>query len=165
MNKQLIFLKDVESLLFLENKLCDKPLITSDDRQNKFYYVEANNKVICGITYYNYGIRPSFVMENNNRNLWIGFGKKVFCIDIFSLEIKLEEELVSIFYEVISDSVKKYICVICELDIYCFTSYKNIWKVGFKDIINEFEIDNDKKIKVRCNTDEFLVMLANGKVS
>lgn len=165
MEKQLIFIKYVDNLTVLVGISNFMPILLSDEIQNKFCYFEVSNDITCGIAYYDYGVKPDFMMDEDNACLFIGFGKKIICIDIINKKIIFEHELPSIFYEIVSDSHKRYICAVCELDVYCFHSSKLAWKMGFRDIINKYQIEKDYDMKIECENGEEIVMaLCNGSV-
>lgn len=161
--KPKIDIKETKSILDLKRILGNKQLFVSDETQNKYGYIEIDNEIRCGIAYYDYGIKPCLIMEDE-QVLWVAFGKKLVIIDIQNKKTILEKTLSSVFFEMISDTFEKYICIVCELDLYCVHLHKIVWKMGFRDIICNFEIINDSRIKVECNDgEEYSFTLNKGK--
>jgi len=39
--------------------------------------VSIGDNIVCGMAYYDYGIKPIAMFLNNNSILYIGFGKKI----------------------------------------------------------------------------------------
>lgn len=127
--------------------------------------IQYNDAHRIGIAYYDYGITPAFLYSQDYRYLYLGFGKKLISIDLNENEIIENENLQSVFYEFIYDSKKNYVCVICELDLYCYFGNKCLWKIGFKDIIGDYGIVDDSKISIECDDGmEYLFSLEDGGV-
>ena len=64
------------------------------------------------------------------------------------------------------DSDAQYIIYICELDIFV---YKNdgsfLWKMGFRDIIEDYYLDGDELIVIEYNDgDKISFSLESGKI-
>ena len=87
MQKITVEIKENEDLNHLLNS---KKLFIDDEIQNKYNYIEINGKIVCGMVYYGYGIKPSASIENVPV-LWIGFGKKIVAIDLYNGNIILEK--------------------------------------------------------------------------
>ena len=163
LQKLTVEIKESEDLESLKHILNSKRLFIDDEIQNKYNYIEINGKIECGMAYYEYGIKPSVSIENV-RILWIGFGKKIVAIDLYNGNIILEKELSSIFYELLLDTDQNYLCVICELNLYCFHHHQILWEIGFRDIICGFKIINNNKIEIVCNDgEEYLFELNTGQ--
>jgi hypothetical protein len=154
-----------ESLCELESQVNKEQLILCDDIQNTFLVIKYNNSQNIGIAYYNYGLTPDSLYSQDDKFLYLGFGKKFICIDICGNKIVNNENLQSVFYEFLCDSNKDYICVICELDVYCYCNNTQKWKMGFKDIVNDYSIIDDTKVLIVCEDGmEYLFSLEDGKI-
>ena len=70
------------------------------------------------------------------------------CLNIKKRDVYFCKTLDSVFYEVLSDSLECYYVVMCELDLYVYKSNKQLWKIGFTDIVIDYELINDKYIRV-----------------
>ena len=56
--------------------------------------------------------------------------------------------------------------MICELDVYCYCAEKQKWKMGFKDIIVDYQIINDDKISLLCGDGvKYMLFLKDGKIA
>lgn len=76
----------------------------------------------------------------------------------------LEKELSSIFFGLLSDKDKNYFCAVCELNLYCFHCHQMLWEIGFRDIVCEFKII-DNRIKIACDDgNEYLFELSTGQI-
>lgn len=154
-----------ESLYELESQVNKESLILCDDIQNNFMIVEYDDAHRIGIAYYDYGITPAFFYSQDYTYLYLGVGKKLISIDLIENKIIENENLQSLFYEFICDSKKNYVCVICELDLYCYLGNKLSWKIGFKDIVCDYSIVDDSKISIKCDDGmEYLFSLKDGTV-
>lgn len=161
-----INIKKLNSLSELKNQVNKKQLILCDDIQNTFFIINFDNTQKIGVAYYDYGIPPSFQYSIDGTLLYIGIGKNFLCISIYEKKILINDSLQSIFYELLYDSNKNHICVICELDIYCYYSRIQKWKIGFRDIIVNYNIIDDSKIAISCdNNIEYIFFLENGKMA
>lgn len=94
-----IHVKRVENLVELENQVDKEQLILCDDIQNTFLVINFNNKRKLGVAYYDYGVALDFQYSRDNTLLYLGFGKKFLCIDIYKNKILVNENLQSVFYE------------------------------------------------------------------
>lgn len=155
----------IESLEALESQIDTQSIIVCDDIQNTFMTIEYDDAHKIGIAYYDYGITPAYMYSQDFAYLYLGFGKKIICIDLNESTVIESDNLPSIFYEFIGNSKKNYVCVICELDLYCFHEDKILWKIGFKDVVSDYEIVDDSKISIECDDGmEYLFSLKNGKL-
>lgn len=154
-----------ESLCELESQVDKEQLILCDDIQNTYLVIKYNDLQKMGVAYYDYGISPDFLYSQDGKFLYLGFGKKFMCIDMCGNRILNNDNLQSVFYEFIYDFSENYICVICELDVYCYCGNTQKWKMGFKDIVNDYSIIDDTKILVVCDDGtEYLFSLEDGKI-
>lgn len=165
MEEEKINIKKVESFRELESQIDKEQLISCDDIQNSFVIIHLSNTIKIGIAYYNYGIGVDSQYSGDGRFMYVGFGKNLLCIDIYENKVVSNDKLQSVFYELLYDRQKKYICVICELDIYCYYLEHQKWKIGFRDIIEGYSIIDDIKIAILCdNGNKYLFFLENGKI-
>lgn len=149
----------------LEGKIDKENIVLCDDIQNTFIVIAYDDVHRIGIAYYNYGIKPAYMYSEDCKYLYLGFGKKMICIDLNKNRITERESLSSIFYELISDSRRNYVCVVCELDLYCYQGNTNLWKIGFKDVIEEYQMVDDSKISIKCSDGtDYLFQLKNGEL-
>lgn len=95
-----------ESLYELESKVDKENIIVCDDIQNTYMIIEYDDSHRIGIAYYDYGITPAFLYSQDYTYLYLGFGKKLMCIDLNENTIIESENLPSVFYEFICDSKK-----------------------------------------------------------
>lgn len=161
-----IHIKKIGSMGELESRVDKEQLILCDDMQNTFFIVNFDNVRKLGVAYYDYGVAPDFQCSGDGALLYLGFGKNFLCIDIYENKILVNDNLQSVFYELCYDSNKKYICIICELDIYCYCAEKQKWKVGFRDIIVDYNIIDDAKITILCDDGvEYIFFLKDGKIA
>ncbi len=136
-----------------------------DDMQNTFLIVNFDNVQKIGIAYYDYGVAPDFQCSGDGELVYLGIGKNFLCIDIYENKVLVNDNLQSVFYELCYDSNKNHICAICELDLYCYCAEKQKWKMGFRDIIVDYNIIDDTKISISCdNGVEYIFFLENGKI-
>lgn len=127
--------------------------------------IEYDDSHRIGIAYYDYGITPAFLYSQDYTYLYLGFGKKLICIDLSENTIIENENLPSVFYEFICNCKKNYVCVICELDLYCYWKNKFLWKIGFKDVVSDYGIVDNSKILIECEDGmEYLFFLKDGRL-
>lgn len=152
----------VESIDELRENIEEKNIYFSDNIYNRFDEIYLNGEKICGLVYYDYGISVKYYIDVINSRGFIGFGKKIICIDSKG-KLYFEEELDSIFYELQPVSFGQFLIVICELDVYCFNCERLIWKIGFKDIVSDFNIIDNDTIEIISNEkDSFIFKVSNG---
>ena len=165
MGKVDIYIEKIDSFGELESLLDKEQLILCDDMQNKFFIVNFDNVRKLGVAYYDYGVAPDFQCSGDSSLFYLGFGENFLCIDIYEDRILVNDKLQSVFYELCYDSNKNYICVICELDVYCYCAEKLKWKMGFRDIIIDYKIIDDTKISILCNDGvEYIFFLKDGNI-
>lgn len=41
-------------------------------------------------------------------------------IDLYQERVVINKKLQSVFYEIVHDSTREYICIVCELELYCY---------------------------------------------
>lgn len=165
MEKANIHVKKAENLSELESQVNNEHLILCDDIQNTFLIVDFDNNLKLGLAYYDYGIALDFQYSGDGLLLYLGFGEKFLCIDTCENRVIVNETLQSILYELCYDKNRNYICVICELDIYCYYREKQKWKMGFRDIIVGYNVINDTQVSILCdNGEEYIFSLEDGKM-
>ncbi len=165
MEQLVIQFEKKENLLDLKSQVSKDKLILCDDIQNTFIVVKFNNSHNIGLAYYSYGLSINSLYSQDNAFFYLGFGKNFLCIDIYGGKILDNVKLQSVFYEFLCDYNKDYICLICELDVYCY--YENVlkWKIGFRDILNDYSIIDNTKLSILCNNGEdYLISLKEGQI-
>lgn len=167
-----VVIKKIDSFNELKSKVNQEQLIVFDDMQNTFLIILLNEIQEIGMAYYDYGVAPEFQYSKNRNLIYLGVGRNFLSIKVNKKEkvfnkeeIVFNDNLMSVFYEILYDSNKNYICVICELDVYCYCEEKRKWMMGFKDIIIDYKIVDDIKLLIVCdNGFEYLFSLEDGKV-
>lgn len=158
--------KKIDSLGELKSQVNKEQLIICDDMQNAFFIINFDNARKLGVAYYDYGVDPDFQCSADGALLYLGFGKKFLCIDTYENKILVNDNLQSVFYELCYDANKNYICVICELDVYCYCAERQKWKMGFRDIIVDYNIIDNVKISILCDDGvEYILFLKDGKIA
>lgn len=159
-------IEKVESMGELESLVDKEHLIFCDDMQNAFLIINFKDGQKIGVAYYNYGITPECQYSGDDTLLYLGVGKNFFCINTCKNEVLVNDNLQSIFYELRYDSNRGYVCVICELDVYCYYNGKQKWKMGFRDTIVDYNIIDDAKIFIMCDDGtEYIFYLEDGKIA
>ena len=161
-----IYLDRKESLFELENQVSKEQLILCDSMQNTFLILNYNNgQNKIGIAYYDYGVELDFQYSKDETLLYVGVGENLLVISIFEGKLIFNHRLQSVFYELICDTNKNYICAICELDVYCYCGKSQKWKMGFRDIINSYNIIDNMNVLIACNDGmEYSFSLEDGKM-
>lgn len=136
MEKDNVHIKKIDSLNELKCQINEEKLILCNEIQNTFLVISFDKVQKIGIAYYNYGILPDFQYSDDRRLFYLGVGKNLICIDILQNKVLVNDVLQSVFFELLYDFKKKYICVICEMDVYCYYSGRQKWRVALGDIIN-----------------------------
>lgn len=155
----------MDSLRELESQVDKEQLILCDDMQNTFLIINFDDIRKMGVAYYDYGVAPDYQYFGADELLYLGLGKNFLCINVCEKRVLVNDNLQSIFYELLYDSNKNYICAICELDVYCYCIEKQKWKMGFRDIIVNYNIIDNDKISILCdNGMEYVFFLENGKM-
>ena len=168
MNKEKIMIKSLETLENLMQKFDnknDKIFGNFTGVNNRYEAVEDyNGNFLFGLIYYYTGIKPKFIIENNE--IFLGFDKEIICFSCEKKEVYRVIKLSSLFYDLFNIKGKKLILIICELDIYVINNGGLIvWEMGFKDLIVDFEILKNEKLKIiTFDGDETIFLLENGKV-
>ena len=161
MQQELI--KIEEMLNFKDLKLNNVSIITCDEMQNKFLCVKKDGKPCLGVAYYNYGITYSYAIDKKKDMLYLAIGKNIICFNLNSNTIILNEELQSVVIGLVCDKEKRYVCVVCDLDIVCYSKGKKIWGMGFRDSINDYSLVEESKIEIICSDGKYIFSLVNGK--
>lgn len=159
-----VCIKKMENRQELECLINNEQLILCDNMQNTFIIINLDGKSSVGIGYYDYGIAPDFKCSEDSGLIYVGVGKNLLCINTYENNVLFNESLQSVFYELLYDLNNNYICVICELDLYCYHLKEQKWKIGFRSIINDYSITNDN-IYILCDDGiEYLFSLEDGKL-
>ena len=118
-----------------------------------------------GLACYSCGADLGYSLTNNNTIVYIGIGVHLLCLDLNSRDICFCKTLPSVFIEILSDSLGCYYVVICELDLYVYKNNNQLWKIGFRDIVIDYELIDDKYIKVLTEGGEETVFsISDGNV-
>lgn len=146
----------------------DKSIILGDvnGENNKFEVIMlADNSFVCAIVYYDYGIKPRILAQEDKSIWFIGFSKMLICFDYDIKKIFVQKELPSLFYEFIKVDSQNVVIAICELDVFVFKNDGEIiWNIGFRDIIIDFYI-RDNKLFIKCNDeDETIFLIIDGTI-
>ena len=156
--------RKIDSFRELENLVNIEQILFCDEIQNTFLLLEFYNKKKMGVAYYDYGVSPDFKFMDNNKRVYIGLGINLIYVDVCKNKVMFNHTLHSVFYELLFSHNKKYICVVCELDVYCYSGYEKKWSQGFRNIINDFKIINDANILIKCDDNtEYLFSIENGE--
>lgn len=159
-----IVVRKIDSLRELENLVVIEQIILCDEIQNTFLLLELYHNKKIGVAYYDYGVPPDFC-HYNNQSIYIGLGVKLLCIDVCKNKVVLNHTLQSVFYELLLVCNQKYLCVICELNIYCYLGFKKKWSQGFRNIINSYKIIDDTDILIHCDDNtEYLFSAESGEI-
>lgn len=132
---------------------------------NKYEAVEDyNGSLLFGLLYYNTGLKPKFIVKNNN--LFLGFDKEIICFSCNNKKTYGTIKLSSLFHDLIDPGIKDRIVIICELDIYAINEEgMTVWTMRFRDIIADFEMIGKEKIKiVTFDGDETVFLIENGEI-
>ena len=160
-----IKINEFESLYYLKECVCEKNLIVCGDMQSHFFAIYLDGKIMLGIAYYHYGIDPQLLYSKDDGFLYLGFGMNFLGIDLYKERVVINKKLQSVFYEIVHDSTRKYICIVCELDLYCYFLGKIKWSMGFRDIVTKYWLVNDKSICVLCDDGlDYAFSLESGKL-
>ncbi|MDA3047217.1 MULTISPECIES: hypothetical protein [unclassified Campylobacter] len=164
MKTPLITMRFIENLKFLQEKVPKENIIfCGDDEYNEFLCVSCGGQ-IYGVAYFNYGTNSQISLNVRKNLLYIGASQNFICIDIDGGEILFNEELIFPFFEMLYDENSEYLCVVCECNIICYFGSKEVWRVDFGEIINSYEII-DNKLFVKCvDKKEYIISLFNGNI-
>lgn len=159
-----IKIKEFENFYYLKECVCEEKLIVCNDMQNHFFAIYLDGKIMLGIAYYHYGIDPQLLCSKDGDFLYVGFGMNFLGIDLYQERVVINEKLQSVFYEIVYDSTKEHICIVCELDLYCYFLGKIKWSMGFRDIVTKYWLVNDKNICILCDDGlKYAFSLESGK--
>ena len=124
----------------------------ADEYNNKYEaIVLPDGLFVCGLMYYDSGIKPQIILQGNSSLLFLGFDKIVVCLNYLTKQILVEKEFLSLFYDFIDVKLYKLIIIVSELDV-CAINYngKMVWSLGFKDVVEDFHLYNNNKLFVKC---------------
>lgn len=156
----------IDGLCELESQVNKEQLILCDDMQNKFFIISFNNVHILGVAYYDYGTALEIQFSRDDTLLYLGAGKNFLCIDTYENKVLINDKLQSVFYELCYDINMDYVCVVCELDVYCYYLRRQKWKRGFGDIIVGYNIIDNNKISIKCDDEsEYMLLLEDGSMT
>ncbi|EOH96600.1 hypothetical protein UAY_02968 [Enterococcus moraviensis ATCC BAA-383] len=156
-----------ESAIELEKNLGKNSFLFSEEvsESNKFIKF-SNNLSEVGFIYYDIGLEPQIKLLPQSNKVFLGINSIFACIDYTTKSVLFEEKLPSLLYDILIDSVSNYIIYVCELDIFI---YKNdgsfLWKMGFRDIIEDYYLEGNDSISIECSDGENITFsLVSGKV-
>ncbi|ALS36271.1 hypothetical protein ABID30_000959 [Enterococcus rotai] len=156
-----------ESAIELEKNLGKNSFLFSEEvsESNKFIKF-SNNLSEVGFIYYDIGLEPQIKLLPQSNKVFLGINSIFACIDYTTKSVLFEEKLPSVLYDILIDSDSNYIIYVCELDIFV---YKNdgsfLWKMGFRDIIEEYYLEGNDSISIECSDgDNTTFSLVSGKV-
>lgn len=144
----------IDSAGELESLVQGKQIFKLDETSNAYYYITIEKDYILGVECNNYGTDIECKFADNNQYIYIGVGMYLLCLDIKQRSACFCKELGSVFFEILTDSFGCYYVVICELDLYVYKNNNQVWEIGFRDIIVDYELMNDKYIRVVSNEGE-----------
>ena len=163
-NLNVIFEKK-ENIHEMENLIGKEKITLCDEIQNNFLIICFDDIRAFGIAYYDYGIKPDYYYSITHKCLYLGVGMKFICMNTEQEKIVTNDNLKSVFYEILVCSNGEFICVICELNAYCYCNGKQIWEMGFSDIIVDYIIINNEQIIITCDDGRrYTLILQNGKL-
>lgn len=161
----MIKIYQIDSARELETAIYVDDIITLGETQNTYCKINICGDYIIGVKYCNYGIDIDYKFSCDESLLYIGVGMYLLCIDVNRKTILFIKELQSVFYEIIADNSQNYLCIMCELNIYCYTKFKKVWEIGLSDILNDFNIVDENILSVMCeNGDELKLSISDGKI-
>ena len=165
MEKKMIKIYQMDSARELETVIHADDIISLGETQNSYCKINISGDYVIGVKYYNYGIDIDYKLFCDVSLLYVGIGMYLLCIDVNQKAILFIKELQSVFYEIIADTSHNYLCIMCELNIYCYTKVKEVWKIGLSDILNDFNIVDENILSVMCeNGEEIKLLISNGKI-
>ena len=153
-----------DSIYELIEQLSEEKIMVIDDNNNRYIGIKSNDDVLIGIAYCNYGISEDVYFDENNSLLYLGVGKSIICVDVLNSKSILNRELNSVFYNFICQSEDSKVIVVCELDVYCYSCSKLVWKVGFREMVAEAFMTERNVLKVICeDNSELCIDVSEGK--
>lgn len=143
---------------------CKDQLLLCDDMQNSYLLLEFADKKF-GIAYYDYGVPPNSQYFKEINYYYLGLGINFLCINVKTNKLLFNHKLNSVFMDLIYDSEKRYICVICELDIYCYYQGVREWRRSFSSIVIDFKLLDRRKVLIICDDgNQFILSIYNGDI-
>lgn len=165
MEEKMINIYQLDSARELEAAICEDDIITLGKVQNAYCKINICDDYAIGIKYCNYGIDIDYELFSDKSLLYIGVGMYLLCIDVNLKTILFIKELQSVFYEILTDASHDYLCIMCELNIYCYTKVKEVWEIGLSDILNDFNIVDENILSITCeNGEEIKLSISDGKI-
>jgi len=132
----------------------------ADECNNKYEAIALpNGCFVCGFMYYDHGMKPQIIFQNDNPLLLLGFDKRVIYLNYLTKQTLVEKECLSLFYEFIEVRSCNLIIAVSELDV-CAVDYngKIIWSAGFRDVVEDYHRLHDDKLFVKCADGSELVL-------
>ena len=165
MRDRMIKIDKIDSAGELESVISRDNIITLDKIQNTYCKINIYEEFAIGVKYCSHGIDIDYLLVKDESLLFIGIGMHLLCIDVKNNKILFTKELQSVFYGIMADSDGDYLCIVCELNIYCYTMEKEAWEIGFRDILTDFNIVDDDIVYISCEDgEEYRISIRDGKI-
>lgn len=150
-------IEEIESAEELENIIQQNQLEILDESCNAYCYVTMGNDYIIGIEYRNHGIDIEYKLTDNNQYIYLGIGMHLLYLNINKREIAFCEKLGSAFLDLLKYVFNCYYIIICELDLYVYKDNNQLWEIGFRDIVADYELVDNKYIRILSDDGEEMV--------
>ena len=155
---EIIKLKDVQ-----EFKTYDPILVLNEDIYSDNHFCVLNtNRGNIAFSYYDLGVAPSFLVQNEI--LFLNFGQSAYVIDLSKSQLLYRSNNISdIIFEIVKVDKKSCILFIGELSLLCFNlKGQLIWKNSYRNSIYDWKIDEDGISVIFESEDKILVLYENG---
>ncbi|GEM_PF-6948742 len=123
----------------LQEVVNNENIVICEEMHNSYLSVRCDDKVF-GVAYYCFGTKAQICFDEKHGLLFIGAGASFVCVSILLDKPLVKEELFSPFYEIVL--VGEKLCVVCELEVFCFVAGVEAWRASFGEIISGFSNDN-----------------------
>lgn len=159
--------KYYDSAVELKKNLRTTSFLLKEETSESNRFVKFSNELFdIGFIYYDVGLEPQIMESSQANKLFLGINSICACIDSTDNTVCFEEQLTSLLYEILTDASSEYVVYVCELDILV---YKNdgsfLWKMGFKDIVEDYYLEENGKIVIECSDgDKTAFSLDSGRV-
>lgn len=148
----------------LIEKLGKEKIKVIDDNHNRYIAIKWNDDVLIGVAYCNFGVSEDVYIDENNNLLYLGVGENIICVDVLNGKSILNSRLSSVFFNFLSQNGDSKVIIVCELDVYCYSCSKLVWRVGFREIVTGAFITERNVLKIICeNNSEMCIDINEGK--